>query len=54
MPGHHYTSAVYALQQIVKSFSNMLCELAAHCATTIDSAVSLFWQLENFEFLVLR
>jgi hypothetical protein len=54
MPGHQYRPAEYALQRVVKSFGNLLFELAEHRLTHIYAVVFSFCQLENIEYLVLR
>jgi len=54
MPGHHYTSAEYALQKVVESFGNLLFELAEHHLTHTYTVVFRFCELENIDYLVLR
>jgi len=54
MPGHHYTSAEYALHQKVESFARLLFELDEHHLTRISAVVWLFCQSEGIDYLVLR
>jgi len=54
MPGHQYTPAEYALQTVVKSFSNLLFELAERRLTHTYAVVFRFCELENIDYLVLR
>jgi len=54
MPGHQYTPAEYALQNIVESFGNLPSELAEHLSTHTYAVVFHFWELENIDYLVLR
>ena len=54
MPGHRCTLAEYALQRVVKSFGNLLFELAEHHLTHNYAVVFRFCQLENIDYLVLR
>jgi len=54
MPGHHYTLAEYALQQIVESFGNLLFQLVEAHLTHTYRVVFRFWELENINYLVLR
>jgi hypothetical protein len=54
MSGHRYTPAEYALEHNVESFSRLLSELDEHCLTHIYAVISLFCQLENIDYLVLR
>jgi hypothetical protein len=53
MPGHQYTPAVYALQKIVKSFGNLLSELAEHNLTHTNTVEFPFCQYNNIDYLVL-
>jgi hypothetical protein len=54
MPGHPYTPAQYALQRVVKRFSNLLFEFAQHHLTNTYAVVFCFCQFENIDSLVLR
>jgi len=54
MPGHHYTPAMYALQQKVKSFGNLFFQLEEACLTHIYRVGFLFCEYENMRYLVLR
>jgi hypothetical protein len=54
MPGHQYTPSKYALQKVVKSFGNLLFELAEQRLTHTYTVVYHFCQLENIDYLVLR
>jgi len=54
MPGHQYTQAEFALQKVVKSFGNLLSELAEHRVTHTYAVVFRFCQYENIDYLVLR
>jgi len=54
MPGHPYTPAEYALQKVVKSFGNLLFELAEHQLIHTYAVVFRFFQLEDIDYLVLR
>jgi len=54
MPGHRYTQAEYALQKVVKSFGNLLFELAKHHLTHTYGVVFRYCQLEDIDYLVLR
>ena len=53
MPGHRYTQAEYALQQVVELFGNLLFSLTEHNLTHIYQVVFRFVQLESHDFLVL-
>jgi len=54
MPGHRYTQAEYALQQVVELFGNLLFSLDEHNLTHTYQVVFRFVQLESLDFLVLR
>jgi hypothetical protein len=54
MPGHQYTPAEYALQQMVESCARLHSELEEHRLTHIYAVVFRFCQLENIDYLVLR
>jgi hypothetical protein len=54
MPGHRYTLAEYTLQRVVKSFGNLLFELAEHHLTHTYAVVFRFCQLESIDYVVLR
>jgi hypothetical protein len=52
LPGHQYTPAEYALQQIVQSFSNLLIRLVEHHLNHTYRVVFRFSELENIDYLV--
>jgi hypothetical protein len=54
MPGHYYTQAEYALQQIVECFSNMLFELAEHRETHSYAVVVCFCEQDSIDYVVVR
>jgi len=54
MPEHNYTPAEHTLQKVVKSFGNLIFELAEHRLTHTYAVVFRFCQLENINYLVLR
>jgi hypothetical protein len=54
IPRHHSTIAQYALQQIVESFSNLLCQLAKHHSTHTYQLVFCFCERKNIDYLILR
>jgi len=54
MPGHRYTQSEYALQQVVKSFGNLLYNLEEQHLTHTYRVVLRFCELENIDYLVLR
>jgi len=54
MPGHRYTPAEYALQQVVETFGNLLFTLHEHNLIHTYEVVCCFAELENIDYLVLR
>jgi len=54
MPGHRYTQSEYALQQVVKLFSDLLFSLHENHLTHTYRVVFRFVHLENIDYLVLR
>jgi hypothetical protein len=54
MPGHRLNQYQYALQHIVKSFGNLLFNLAEQHLTDICHVVFLYCVAENIDYLVLR
>jgi hypothetical protein len=54
MPGHSYTPAEYAMQQVVESFGNFLFELSEHHLTHTYAVVFCVCQFENIDYLVMQ
>ena len=54
MPGHHYTSDEYALQQSVQAFGNHVFQLDKHHLTNTYLVLFRFCELKNIEYLHLR
>jgi len=54
MPGHRYTHAEYALQQVVELFGNLVFALHEHNLFHTYCVVFRFVQLENIDYVVLR
>jgi hypothetical protein len=54
MPGHQYTPPEYALQLVIKSFGNLLSELAECSLSRTYAVVLCFCQLKIIDGLELR
>ena len=54
MPGHQYTPAEYAQQQMVESFGNLLFQLEEAHLTHTYRVVFCFCELDTIDYLVIR